>query len=161
KSNVIGQLLDGLLAEGVGAVDTVGTIGTIVTVGTDGTVESVGTDGNVGTIGTVGTAGTVGTIGAVRFMAAEHACHLGRFTVALDHINIYISTVGANSDEANDGALVKARIQKRSGDMVGAHATLEAARQRDPSDRFVNTKTAKYALAAGLHDEAVSGYFPW
>lgn len=48
----------------------------------------------------------------------------------------------------------KARVLKRAGDLLGAARCLEVARLLDGQDRFLNTKSAKYRLRAGLIDEA-------
>ena len=48
----------------------------------------------------------------------------------------------------------KARVLKRAGDLLGAARCLDEARLLDGQDRFLNTKSAKYQLRAGLVDEA-------
>lgn len=48
----------------------------------------------------------------------------------------------------------KARIYKRVGDLYGAVHSVEEARLLDGQDRFLNTKSAKYLLRAGLIAEA-------
>ena len=48
----------------------------------------------------------------------------------------------------------KARILKRAGDLVGAVGCVEDARSLDGADRFLNTKSAKYHLRAGMEGEA-------
>jgi peptide alpha-N-acetyltransferase len=48
----------------------------------------------------------------------------------------------------------KARVLKRTGDLLGAVRCLDEARLLDGQDRFLNTKCAKYRLRAGLVDEA-------
>jgi N-alpha-acetyltransferase 15/16, NatA auxiliary subunit len=48
----------------------------------------------------------------------------------------------------------KARVLKRAGDYFGASRCLDEARLLDGQDRFLNTKSAKYRLRAGLIQEA-------
>lgn len=48
----------------------------------------------------------------------------------------------------------KARCLKRVGDLLGAAGCMEDARVLDKADRFLNTKSAKYQLRAGLSGEA-------
>jgi N-alpha-acetyltransferase 15/16, NatA auxiliary subunit len=49
----------------------------------------------------------------------------------------------------------RARVLKRAGDPYGAARSLEEARLLDGQDRFLNTKSGKYRLRAGLIEEAV------
>lgn len=48
----------------------------------------------------------------------------------------------------------RARTLKRAGDFFGASRAMEDARLLDGQDRFLNTKSAKYRMRAGLIDEA-------
>lgn len=50
--------------------------------------------------------------------------------------------------------MVHARVLKRSGDLLGASATMTAAWRLDLQDRFLNTKNAKYLFRAGFIPEA-------
>lgn len=50
--------------------------------------------------------------------------------------------------------MAQARVLKRSGDILGASATMTAAWRLDLQDRFLNTKNAKYLLRAGFVEEA-------
>ncbi|KAG9079319.1 hypothetical protein FS749_008609 [Ceratobasidium sp. UAMH 11750] len=50
--------------------------------------------------------------------------------------------------------LARGRALKRAGDYVGAFAAVEAARALDGQDRWLNGKSAKYALRAGRLEDA-------
>jgi peptide alpha-N-acetyltransferase len=50
--------------------------------------------------------------------------------------------------------MMKARVLKRAGDLIGASTTMGAAWRLDLQDRFLNTKNAKYLFRAGFIDEA-------
>lgn len=48
----------------------------------------------------------------------------------------------------------RGRVLKRCGDYLGAVCSINEARLLDGQDRFLNTKTGKYLLRAGLVEEA-------
>ena len=48
----------------------------------------------------------------------------------------------------------KARLLKRAGDVVQAAEVMDAARNLDLADRYVNNKTTKYMLRAGRIEDA-------
>jgi peptide alpha-N-acetyltransferase len=50
--------------------------------------------------------------------------------------------------------MMKARVLKRAGDPYGAVCALDDSRKLDAQDRFVNTKSGKYRLRAGMLHEA-------
>ena len=50
--------------------------------------------------------------------------------------------------------MFKARVLKRLGDPYGAAKAMDEARLLDLQDRFLNTKTGKYRLRAGMEEEA-------
>jgi hypothetical protein len=50
--------------------------------------------------------------------------------------------------------MVRARALKRAGDPYGAAKAMDAARLLDGQDRFINTKTGKYLLRAGMPEMA-------
>ncbi|QRV81902.1 NMDA receptor-regulated protein [Ceratobasidium sp. AG-Ba] len=50
--------------------------------------------------------------------------------------------------------LARGRALKRAGDFVGAFAAVEAARLLDGQDRWLNGKSAKYAMRAGRMEDA-------
>ncbi|KAG8687956.1 hypothetical protein FRC09_013189 [Ceratobasidium sp. 395] len=50
--------------------------------------------------------------------------------------------------------LTRGRALKRAGDYVGAYAAVEVARALDGQDRWLNGKSAKYALRAGRLEDA-------
>lgn len=50
--------------------------------------------------------------------------------------------------------MVRARALKRAGDPYGSAKAMDTARSLDGQDRFVNTKTGKYLLRAGMPERA-------
>lgn len=48
-----------------------------------------------------------------------------------------------------------ARVYKHAGDLQTAMEKMDAARKLDKSDRYINTKTAKYQLRNNCNDEAL------
>jgi hypothetical protein len=50
--------------------------------------------------------------------------------------------------------MTRGRALKRAGDYVGAFAEVEAARALDGQDRWLNGKSAKYAMRAGRLEDA-------
>jgi hypothetical protein len=50
--------------------------------------------------------------------------------------------------------MTKARVLKRAGDPYGAVRAMDDARSLDGQDRYVNTKSGKYRLRAGMINEA-------
>lgn len=86
------------------------------------------------------------------YFLAQHYSFLRRYEEALETINFAIEY----TPTLPELYACKARILKRAGDLVGAVREIEEARCLDGQDRFLNTKSAKYHLRAGLRDEAVS-----
>jgi hypothetical protein len=60
----------------------------------------------------------------------------------------------AHTPTVVDLYLCKGRIYKHAGDPVLAHNWFEQARCLDLADRYINTKTVEYALAADRNTEA-------
>lgn len=52
--------------------------------------------------------------------------------------------------------MTRARILKHSGDISGASKAVNAAREMDLKDRYINTKCAKYQLRANDHEAGVN-----
>lgn len=52
--------------------------------------------------------------------------------------------------------MTRARILKHSGDISGASQAMNAAREMDLKDRYINTKCAKYQLRANEHEAGVN-----
>lgn len=51
--------------------------------------------------------------------------------------------------------MFKGRVLKRCGDYLGGARAINEARLLDGQDRFLNTKTGKYLLRAGMVEEAI------
>ncbi|KAF5093133.1 hypothetical protein D0Z03_002538 [Geotrichum reessii] len=87
------------------------------------------------------------------FYLAQHYDYLKKSDVALE----YIAKCFELSPEKFivEFSLVKAKILKHAGDLVGASSVLEKARASDTADRFVNSKTGKYLLRANKIEEAI------
>lgn len=84
------------------------------------------------------------------YFLAQHYSHLSNFKLALSTLD----TALAHTPTLLELYSCKARVLKRAGDLVGAAQSIEEARKLDGQDRFVNTKSGKYHLRAGLIDEA-------
>lgn len=89
----------------------------------------------------------------VTFYLAQHYSYLKKNDVGLE----YIDKCFKLSPEKYfvEFSLVKAKILKHAGDLVGASAVLEEARASDKADRFVNSKTGKYLLRANKIEDAI------
>lgn len=84
------------------------------------------------------------------YFLAQHHSFLSRHARALSLLDIAIQ----HTPTLPEIHTCKARVLKRAGDLLGAARSLESARLLDGQDRFLNTKSAKYRLRAGLIDEA-------
>ncbi|KAF5352217.1 hypothetical protein D9758_009235 [Tetrapyrgos nigripes] len=84
------------------------------------------------------------------YFLAQHYSFLSQHSHALEIIELAIS----HTPTLPELYMFKARILKRAGDLLGASRSMEDARLLDGQDRFLNTKSAKYRLRAGLVDEA-------
>ncbi|KAF2722557.1 N-terminal acetyltransferase-like protein [Polychaeton citri CBS 116435] len=79
------------------------------------------------------------------FLAQHYDYHLSRdLAKAQKYIDKAISVNPSKSDYTY--AMTHARILKHSGDVSGAAAAMNAAREMDLKDRYINTKCAKYQL---------------
>ena len=86
----------------------------------------------------------------ILYFLAQHYSHTRRYSEALDILNEAIT----HTPTLPELYTCKGRVLKRAGDLIGAVQCLEEARLLDKQDRFLNTKSAKYHLRAGLSEEA-------
>ncbi|KAG2003328.1 NMDA receptor-regulated protein 1a [Coprinopsis cinerea AmutBmut pab1-1] len=86
------------------------------------------------------------------YFLAQHHSYLGRHQQAMELINQAID----HTPTLPDLYLFKGRVLKRAGDDYGAASAVNEARLLDGQDRFLNTKTGKYLLRAGMVEEASS-----
>ncbi|KAL5514354.1 hypothetical protein ACEPAG_2442 [Sanghuangporus baumii] len=86
----------------------------------------------------------------ILYFLAQHYSYLRQFSKALPLVDEAIN----HTPTLPELYTCKARLLKRAGDLVGAVQYAEDARLLDLQDRFLNTKSAKYHLRAGLSEEA-------
>lgn len=86
------------------------------------------------------------------YFLAQHYSFLGQFAKALE----LLETALVHTPTLPELHMCKARALKRGGDALGAAKCMNDARLLDGQDRFLNTKTGKYLLRAGMVDEANS-----
>lgn len=86
----------------------------------------------------------------IMYFLAQHHSYLKRYSEALSLLDSAI----LHTPTLPELYTCKARTLKRVGDPIGAVRCIEEARKLDLQDRFLNTKSAKYHLRAGLSDEA-------
>ncbi|ANB12444.1 Nat1p [Sugiyamaella lignohabitans] len=86
------------------------------------------------------------------YYLAQHYSYLSKHELALKTIDEAINM----SPKLLELLMTKAHILKRAGDIEGAANVMDEARKLDLSDRFINTKTAKYLLRANKIDEAIT-----
>jgi peptide alpha-N-acetyltransferase len=84
------------------------------------------------------------------YLLAQHHSFLGRHKQALE----ILDTAIAHTPTLPELYMVRARALKRAGDPYGAAKAMDAARLLDGQDRFINTKTGKYLLRAGMPEMA-------
>ncbi|KAJ6571727.1 N-terminal acetyltransferase A, auxiliary subunit [Mycena capillaripes] len=84
------------------------------------------------------------------YFLAQHHSYLGRHAQALEILDVAL----AHTPTLPELHMFKARVLKRAGDLFGGARCLEDARFLDGQDRFLNTKSAKYRLRAGMVEEA-------
>ncbi|KAJ3822659.1 NMDA receptor-regulated protein 1-domain-containing protein [Lentinula raphanica] len=84
------------------------------------------------------------------YFLAQHYSYLSEHTKALD----LLDTAMSHTPTLPELYTCRARTLKRAGDFYGASRAMEDARRLDGQDRFLNTKSAKYRMRAGLIDEA-------
>ncbi|KAI0711428.1 NMDA receptor-regulated protein 1a [Earliella scabrosa] len=85
------------------------------------------------------------------YFLAQHHSFLGRHKQAIELLDEAIT----HTPTLPELYMFKARVLKRSGDPFGAAKCMDLARTLDLQDRFLNTKSGKYRLRAGLIEEAV------
>ncbi|KAK9448637.1 NMDA receptor-regulated protein 1-domain-containing protein [Limtongia smithiae] len=83
---------------------------------------------------------------------AQHFSKVGKHETALEYIDKAI----AHTPTLVEAHMVKAKILKRKGDLLGASDAMTVARELDLQDRYVNTKAAKYLLRANKGDDAIA-----
>jgi peptide alpha-N-acetyltransferase len=88
------------------------------------------------------------------YYLAQHHSYLGDHGKALDILDKAIQ----HTPTLPDLLMFKGRVLKRCGDYLGAARSINESRLLDGQDRFLNTKTGKYLLRAGMVNEA-SGMF--
>jgi peptide alpha-N-acetyltransferase len=84
------------------------------------------------------------------YFLAQHFSHIGQQSRALS----LLSSAIAHTPTLPELHTLRGRILKRLGDFQGASAAVNEARLLDGQDRFLNTKSAKYKLRAGLIEDA-------
>ncbi|KAH9974058.1 NMDA receptor-regulated protein 1-domain-containing protein [Lactifluus volemus] len=84
------------------------------------------------------------------YFLAQHFSHVGQHTRALS----VLSSAITHTPTLPELHTLRGRVLKRLGDLHGASAAVNEARLLDGQDRFLNTKSAKYKLRAGLIEEA-------
>ncbi|KAK9476379.1 NMDA receptor-regulated protein 1-domain-containing protein [Lipomyces japonicus] len=88
----------------------------------------------------------------VVYYLAQHYSKLDKADIALE----YIEKAIAHTPTLVELHMTKAKILKRKGDLIAASDSMNAARELDLQDRFVNTKAAKYYLRANRNEEAIA-----
>jgi peptide alpha-N-acetyltransferase len=84
------------------------------------------------------------------YLLAQHHSYLGRHKQALEILDVAIT----HTPTLPELYMTRARALKRAGDPHGAARAMNDARLLDGQDRFINTKTGKYLLRAGMVTEA-------
>jgi peptide alpha-N-acetyltransferase len=84
------------------------------------------------------------------YFLVQHFSHIGRHSHALSLLSLAI----AHTPTLPELHTLRGRILKRLGDYHGASIAVNEARLLDGQDRFLNTKSAKYKLRAGLIEDA-------
>ncbi|KAF8189857.1 NMDA receptor-regulated protein 1-domain-containing protein [Mycena galopus ATCC 62051] len=86
------------------------------------------------------------------YFLAQHHSYLARHAQALEILDAALE----HTPTLPELHMFKGRVLKRAGDLFGGARCLEDARFLDGQDRFLNTKSAKYRLRAGMVDEATA-----
>ncbi|KAI5370254.1 Putative tetratricopeptide-like helical domain superfamily, acetyltransferase A, auxiliary subunit [Septoria linicola] len=89
------------------------------------------------------------------FLAQHYNYHVSRDLVKAQQ---YIDKAISLNPQANDYTyqMTRARILKNSGDVTAASKAMNAAREMDLRDRYINTKCAKYQLRNDENQAALS-----
>lgn len=85
-----------------------------------------------------------------RYLLAQHLDRIGDHSAALDHIAQAVE----HTPTVIELYTLKAKVLKHAGDIQGAWASYEKAREMDLADRYLNTKATLYALRADKIDTA-------
>jgi peptide alpha-N-acetyltransferase len=89
------------------------------------------------------------------FLAQHYNYHLSRdLSKAQQYIETAISLNPSKTDYTYH--MTRARIQKNLGNVEQASKFMNAAREMDLKDRYINTKCAKYQLRNNEHDNAIN-----
>lgn len=88
----------------------------------------------------------------IHYYLAHHYDRIGQIELAVAEIDKAL----AHPDTVTECRMAKARFLKHAGDTNQALALADEARKEDLSDRFVNTKSTKYALRADNVPQAES-----
>ncbi|KIJ63152.1 hypothetical protein HYDPIDRAFT_93055 [Hydnomerulius pinastri MD-312] len=84
------------------------------------------------------------------YFLAQHYSYLQQYEKALG----ILDTALKHTPTLPELHMTKARVFKRAGDPYRAVQSMDEARKLDGQDRFVNTKSGKYRLRAGMLNEA-------
>ncbi|KAF8550148.1 N-terminal acetyltransferase A, auxiliary subunit [Imleria badia] len=84
------------------------------------------------------------------YFLAQHYSSLGQHEKALDILHAAME----HTPTLTELYMTKARVLKRAGDPYGAVRAMDDARKLDGQDRYVNTKSGKYRVRAGMISEA-------
>ena len=84
------------------------------------------------------------------YFLGQHYSFLGQHEKALEILHIAME----HTPTLPELYMTKARVLKRAGDPFGAVRAMDDARGLDGQDRYVNTKSGKYRLRAGMINEA-------
>ncbi|OMH79539.1 N-terminal acetyltransferase A complex subunit nat1 [Zancudomyces culisetae] len=84
------------------------------------------------------------------YFLAQYYDYLGMHKESLD----IIEKTEADQDDKAEWQVLKAKVLKHQGDLVGAKDAMNVARVDQKADRFLNTKTVKYLLRCGDVKEA-------
>ncbi|KAK9454572.1 NMDA receptor-regulated protein 1-domain-containing protein [Dipodascopsis uninucleata] len=87
----------------------------------------------------------------IYFLALHHS-KIGDHDKALELIDMAIQ----HTPTLVEAHMVKAKVLKSKGDLLAASDSMNAARELDLQDRFLNTKAAKYLMRAGKSEEAIA-----
>lgn len=84
------------------------------------------------------------------YFLAQHYSSLGQHGKSLEILHIALE----HTPTLPELYMTKARVLKRAGDPYGAMRAMDDARRLDGQDRYLNTKSGKYRLRAGMIEEA-------
>ncbi|KAH0834787.1 NMDA receptor-regulated protein 1-domain-containing protein [Lanmaoa asiatica] len=84
------------------------------------------------------------------YFLAQHYSSLGQHETTLEILH----TAMEHTPTLPELYMIKARVLKRAGDPYGAVRAMDDARRLDGQDRYLNTKSGKYRLRAGMIIEA-------